>query len=699
MTPDNARTQAAWFDRPMRWAQLTLVENDPGRYDPAFWLDYFRRTHVDGACLSAGGCVAYYPTEVPFHYRSRWLGDSDPFGELVAGCRKMGMAVVARTDAHACHDDAADAHPEWLAIDADGKPRRHWSHPDYWVTCAFGPYNFEFMTAVTREIVARYGVDGVFCNRWSGSGLCYCEHCRTNFRAYCGYELPRVRDPREDPWRKYLLWQQQRLFELWRLWDDEIKKINPGGAFLPNAGGGATCSLDMAEIGRRAPMMVADRQGRHGLVAPWAAGMNAKEYRAALGSKPVAGLFSVGLEEPYRWKDSVQVGPEIRVWVADAVAQGMRPWYCKFSGTLHDERWLKPVEEMFTWHHSCEKYLRNERDLARVGMVYSQQTAHFYGGQAKWETVEAPGLGVYQALVEARIPFNMVHDRLLAAEDLAALKLLILPNIAALSDAQCEQLRAFVAGGGSLLATHETSLCDEWGTRREDFGLAEMFGVSVAGATEGPMKNAYLRLNHPHPVLAGLEDAPRIIHGTRRVPVRPRGEFAATPVTLIGPYPDLPMEEVYPRQESGTSELHLRRTDGGGRVAYFNWDVGRTFWEVLAPDHGRLLANTVRWALDEEPVVTVTGAGMLDLAVWAQADSLTVHLVNLTNPMTMKGPYRELIPSPPQHVRLRLPPGAEPAAARLLVAGTEIDVRVADGCIDVDVPPFKLHEVLAVDLE
>ena len=28
-----------WFDRPMRWAQLTLVENDPVRYDVRFWLD------------------------------------------------------------------------------------------------------------------------------------------------------------------------------------------------------------------------------------------------------------------------------------------------------------------------------------------------------------------------------------------------------------------------------------------------------------------------------------------------------------------------------------------------------------------------------------------------------------------------------------------------------------------------------------
>ena len=92
---------ASWFDRPMRWAQLTLAENDPGSYDPSFWLDYFRRTHSDAACLSAGGCVAYYPTKIPLHHRSRWMGDSDPFGELVAGCRKQGMNVVARTDPHA----------------------------------------------------------------------------------------------------------------------------------------------------------------------------------------------------------------------------------------------------------------------------------------------------------------------------------------------------------------------------------------------------------------------------------------------------------------------------------------------------------------------------------------------------------------------------------------------------------------------
>ena len=421
----------------MRWAQLTLVEDDPGRYDPAFWLDYFKRVHADAVCLSAGGCVAYYPTKIPFHHRSAWMKDSDPFGELVAGCRKIGLIVVARTDPHATYQDVHDAHPDWIAVDAAGNRRRHWASPEMWVTCALGPYNFEFMTEVTSEIVSLYKVDGVFSNRWSGSGLCYCEHCRRNFAADSGLELPRTNDPADPRRRAYILWRQKRLFELWRLWDAVIRKINPGACYIPNTGGGALSDLDMKEIGALAPTLMADRQARRGVMPPWANGKNAKEYRAALGRKPVAGIFSVGMEEPYRWKDSVQSDAEIKIWVIDGIANGIRPWFTKFSGTLHDRRWLQPVEEVYSWHYRNERYLRNIEPLARVGLVYSQQTAWFYGGEQTGSKVEDHTLGFYQALVEARIPFEMVHDRLLDPGSLRNLRVLVLPNIAALSDAQC----------------------------------------------------------------------------------------------------------------------------------------------------------------------------------------------------------------------------------------------------------------------
>ena len=73
------------------------------------------------------------------------IGDSDPFGALVDGARKLDMHVMARVDPHAIHQDAADAHPEWIAVDKDGNQRRHWAYPDVWVTCAYGDYNFKFM--------------------------------------------------------------------------------------------------------------------------------------------------------------------------------------------------------------------------------------------------------------------------------------------------------------------------------------------------------------------------------------------------------------------------------------------------------------------------------------------------------------------------------------------------------------------------
>src|SRR6476469_9416877 len=111
-----AEADAGWFDRPMRWVQLTLVENDPGRFDPQFWLDYFRRLHADTATLSAGGIVAYYPTTIPLHHRSTSLGDGDPFGTLVKGCRAQGMNAVARVDPHAVRDEVRQAHPDWIAV-------------------------------------------------------------------------------------------------------------------------------------------------------------------------------------------------------------------------------------------------------------------------------------------------------------------------------------------------------------------------------------------------------------------------------------------------------------------------------------------------------------------------------------------------------------------------------------------------------
>ncbi len=158
-------------------------------------------------------------------------------------------------------------------------------------------------------------------------------------------DLPRTLNPQDPARRQYVLWHQARLFELWRLWDAKIKAINPNASYIANAGGGALSELDMTVVGQLAPTLFADRQARRGVMAALGERQERQRVPRHSGTKAIAGIFSVGLEEEYRWKDSVQSGDEIRLWVADGIAQDLRPWFTKFNAKPIDKRWLPVVEE------------------------------------------------------------------------------------------------------------------------------------------------------------------------------------------------------------------------------------------------------------------------------------------------------------------------------------------------------------------
>jgi hypothetical protein len=106
----------------------------------------------------------------------------------------------------------------------------------------------------------------------------------------------------------------------------------------------------------------------------------------------------------------------------------------------------------------------------------------------------------------------------------------------------------------------------------------------------------------------------------------------------------------------------------------------------------------VRWALRDASPVAVAGPGLIEVAAWRQAASMTVHLVNLTNPMCMKGPLRELLPVGAQRVRITLPEGAQATRVSLLTAGGDARTTRDRRTITVDVLSILDHEVIAIDL-
>jgi hypothetical protein len=685
---------ADWYRSATRWTQLTLAEDDPIRFDPEFWIDLFRRSKSNATCLSAGGYIAYYPSKVPFHYVSQYLGDTDPFGTLVEGARRLGMHVMARVDPHAIHQDAADAHPEWIAVDRDGNRRRHWAYPSVWVTCAYSAYNFEFMPQVVREITRTYDIDAIFANRWQGHGVCYCESCRKSFRDASGHDLPLDANPEDPAWLAWTAWRRTVLSRLVVEWDEAMKAIKPNTSFIPNMGGVSLMEFDLKLIEKHCPFLVVDDQGRRGTEPVWLSGRNGKRMRATFRDRPVVLITSIGPEEKYRWKDAVTTGPEIRSWMLDGVVQGMLPWFTKFNGVVPDTRWVAPVVDSFGLHAALEPALAATRPAAEIAILDPATTLRHHGPGTRREA-EADDLGFYQALVEEKLPFEMLSDQAMTPERLDRFKVVILANATCLSDAQCAALEAYVARGGSVVAAHETSMRDENNRPRGTLALARLLGVTVTRPPRAGVQNSYVALNGRHPITQGYDGATRIIGGTRLVGVEAVPD-AEVPFLYVPDFPDLPMEEVYPREAPRGAALVARQHPGGGRTVYIPWNVGAVFWEVLTADHQRLIANAVRWALGKRPDIELSGRSVLDVAVREGEDDLVVLLQNLTNPMLMKGPTREIYPVGRQEVSVAIPAGRSFAAARLLVAGETAEAKVEADRVIVTVPTIELVEAVHI---
>jgi Hypothetical glycosyl hydrolase 6 len=123
--PHPSSSSSPWHAAMRRCGQINFNERDPLAMDTKAWGDYWASLKVDAVLLNGGGIVAFYPTQVPYHHRSEFLGTRDLFGEMVAATKQRGIGAVARMDCNLAYEDALKAHPDWFERNADGSPRPH----------------------------------------------------------------------------------------------------------------------------------------------------------------------------------------------------------------------------------------------------------------------------------------------------------------------------------------------------------------------------------------------------------------------------------------------------------------------------------------------------------------------------------------------------------------------------------------------
>ena len=729
-----------WYRRAYLWGQTNITEKDPVRYDIGWWRQYWKRTGTQAVIINAGGIVAYYPSRFPLHHRAEFLNGRDLFGELTRAAHDDGLFVMARMDSNRTAEDFYHAHPDWFARDKEGRPYRA---ADKYVTCINSPYYDEYLPAVLREIIERSHPDGFTDNSWAGLGrdsICYCANCDRAFRAKTRRSLPREADWDDPAYRDWIMWSYARRIEVWELNNRATRSAGGPDCIWAGMNSGSVTAQarsfrDLREICRRADIMMLDHQRRDDETGFQQNGDTGKRVHGLLGWDKVApesmAMYQSG---PGYYRVASKPAAEARMWMIAGIAGGIQPWWHHVGAYHEDRRMYRTAEPVLRWWTTNQRYLVHRRPVASVGIVWSQRNTDFFGRDAAGDRVDAPYTGFMHALVRTRVPYLPIH-----ADDIdrnaANLSLLVLPNVGALSDAQAGSIRRFVDRGGSLLATGDTGLYDEWGDPRPDFVLADLFGCHRIGETPrlqrtrgqtgtggaaafapSPSGHTYLRLspelrarvNGPaagdeppaegerHAVLRGFDETDILPFGGVLSPLK-LDPATIVPLTFVPSFPTYPPETAWMREPTtGIPGLVLSER-GRARIAYMPADVDRRYAKEHLPDHARLLANVIRWAAADSIPLAVDGPGLVDCHLYEKQGAMILHLVNLTSEATWRAPLDELIRVGPFTARVRVARELTKPAARLLVAETDRPVRVEDGMAVVEVEAILDHEVLVIE--
>lgn len=175
--------------------------------------------------------LCYWPSSIGEMHKG--LKSLDFFGSMTQACHERGIQVVAYYSQ--IYDNwAYNNYPSWRLVTPEGKGfmecdqnNRMHQTGRYGIVCPNNPEYREYVKKNLEELNKLYRFEGMFLDMAFWPEICYCANCRTRYLEQTGQEIPRVIDWNSPNWREFVQTRYEWMREFAMYSTDIVKRIHP----------------------------------------------------------------------------------------------------------------------------------------------------------------------------------------------------------------------------------------------------------------------------------------------------------------------------------------------------------------------------------------------------------------------------------------------------------------------------------------
>jgi hypothetical protein len=632
------------------------------------------------------------------------MGKRDILKEISTACKAAGIKVIARIDFRGVEEHVYNKYPDWFMKDATGNPvTTNYTKPVLYEACYSGHYRNEYANSFVSYVLKNYAVDGIWHNAPGFNGICYCSDCKKAYSAFSGKEIPLASAPDEQIDR-YMLWKEQAADKYMTRIKNTVKSFGDDKAYTAEV-------FSIYGVGQRIDSGVdLDSARKHfdilvsvAFLTSGSSGNNFPYENLNYGSTIIKFLKSMSPEREavvmYGGNGTTHrlvIDPpqDLRVWLWQILSAGGRFWNCYFTNvpTLsHDNRNAFNETAAYQFVRDNEKLLEQHVPVSNIGIYYSRSTRISY--RNKSEEGDPFGVeirGIETVLMENHIPHDFILDEQVSNQTLKKYDVIVLPNVKCMSDKEIETLKEYVNDGGNLIATYSTSLCDEKGNERSNYGLNELFGVNYAGKKENTRRDNYqFILNKKHKIVEDDSNQTELLFNAGFTALCKPEKNTNVICTWVPTIQNQPPDKAWVEKFSAEYPTVVENSYRKGKVIYFANQPDLLAYFIGHPDPRNLLLRSVRYLAGNNIPVESNAPSTVNIGLTQSLTKKGNYILSLVN--TTSGavrPIRELVPVHGVTVKVQLD-GKSVASHKVLRCQGNCSVKVNGNIMEVKVSKLE----------